>query len=96
MANISDVVLVHFGLSIAQLIDVVGAGLGRKWPVREAWVPLPAGVTAPSPEWHWCLARVWEVVPIPHHCGKAGQPPARLSLAQDMEEWVGRASKGAE
>lgn len=26
VANISDVVLVHFGLSIAQLIDVVGAG----------------------------------------------------------------------
>lgn len=32
VANISDVVLVHFGLSIAQLIDVVGAGLGcREW-----------------------------------------------------------------
>lgn len=28
VANISDVVLVHFGLSIAQLIDVVGAGDG--------------------------------------------------------------------
>lgn len=28
VANISDVVLVHFGLSIAQLIDVVGVGVG--------------------------------------------------------------------
>lgn len=28
VANISDVVFVHFGLSIAQLIDVVGAGVG--------------------------------------------------------------------
>lgn len=30
MANISDVVLVHFGLSIAQLIDVVGAQGGKR------------------------------------------------------------------
>lgn len=30
VANISDVVLVHFGLSIAQLIDVVGAGVGSR------------------------------------------------------------------
>ena len=28
VANISDAVLVHFGLSIAQLIDVVGSGDG--------------------------------------------------------------------
>lgn len=28
VANTSDVVLVHFGLSIAQLIDVVGSGVG--------------------------------------------------------------------
>nr|XP_019608922.1 PREDICTED: neuronal acetylcholine receptor subunit alpha-4 [Rhinolophus sinicus] len=33
VANISDVVLVHFGLSIAQLIDVVGVGVGG----RELW-----------------------------------------------------------
>lgn len=36
VANISDVVFVHFGLSIAQLIDVVGAGGGERglgaWP----------------------------------------------------------------
>lgn len=30
VANISDVVLVHFGLSIAQLIDVVGVGVGTR------------------------------------------------------------------
>lgn len=30
VANISDVVFVHFGLSIAQLIDVVGAGGGER------------------------------------------------------------------
>lgn len=44
VANISDVVLVHFGLSIAQLIDVVGARVGALGLGCHTW------------SWRWCPA----------------------------------------
>lgn len=60
VANISDVVLVHFGLSIAQLIDVVGAK-GGEWgalslgPSHTAMEAHAGGSTPPErrPAWWW-------------------------------------------
>lgn len=48
VANISDVVLVRFGLSIAQLIDVVGMGmawgcLGQWGQCRSYYTDIPCG-----------------------------------------------------
>lgn len=43
VANISDVVLVRFGLSIAQLIDVVGVGM--TWCCMEQWGHAVGGTT---------------------------------------------------
>lgn len=45
VANISDVVLVRFGLSIAQLIDVVGMGMAWCYVGQQGH---PAGVTTPT------------------------------------------------
>lgn len=53
VANISDVVLVHFGLSIAQLIDVVGVGVGG----RELWALAVTHGDRASPDRSTC---VWE------------------------------------
>lgn len=52
VANISDVVLVHFGLSIAQLIDVVGdEGVG--------WGQWPEGSTRVWEGLAWMWPRGW-------------------------------------
>lgn len=53
VANISDVVLVRFGLSIAQLIDVVGVGVGG----REFWASAVTHGDRASPDRSTC---VWE------------------------------------
>lgn len=51
VANTSDVVFVHFGLSIAQLIDVVGAGWGRgrRGLARHRVLPAAPGRPRPTP-----------------------------------------------
>lgn len=60
VANISDVVLVHFGLSIAQLIDVVGAKSGGRGalslgPSHTAAEARAEGAPASEgrPAWRW-------------------------------------------
>lgn len=67
VANISDVVLVRFGLSIAQLIDVVGMGtawcyIGRWGHCRRFYPEIPCG---------WVQTRLTaESRPEPQHWGR--------------------------
>lgn len=93
VANISDVVLVHFGLSIAQLIDVVGARAGVGGPPGGAATCGPEGSTMSGKRLAWGWPQGWGsleerggpcVCPSPAQRvgGKAGsvQPPQALAF----------------
>lgn len=104
VANISDVVLVHFGLSIAQLIDVVGARVGalgvgcHTWAWRWAWSVSPASTLL----WWGLEERPVLCTPAPAqsslpHVGKqsarwsaVGQLPAERPRAEDASVGWGR------
>lgn len=85
VANISDVVLVRFGLSIAQLIDVVGVDMATEWSCREGpcrrvagWLEGPLKFIAVSS--HDKLARMSPAG------GPSWQPCSQPCLSCSIEE----------
>lgn len=108
VANISDVVLVHFGLSIAQLIDVVseaaepGApGLGRRTGARgeRAGPPKPSRSASPlgsgGEAGSTCPALTW---PAPQPAWETrvpgSRPRVRAVTFRSKGQWHGAGSWG--
>lgn len=88
VANISDVVLVHFGLSIAQLIDVVGVGVGS----GEFWA-LAATHSNRGPSWQSTVSGPGAVEPRQAGGTTVWAPPepCKTGLAVGLRQEAGSA-----